>query len=299
MLSILIPTYNYNIVSLVDSLHKQLIKTKIAFEIICLDDVSDEEFVQSNIKIDQLPFTTYVVSEQNKGIAVTRQLLTKKAKYDWIILLDADTELIDDRFITKYINVVHSGYDFIFGGFAYKGTKPQSDYLLRWTYGKRCEAVSADKRNKNPYKITIAANVLVKKNIYKSFKLDSIGKQYAMDYYFGAKLKERNSSVLHIDNQVYHLGIEKSEAYLRKKEKAAETLLNLHNHKKINNHSNNLLKTFIILKKLKLNYLFSWFFNVSNKNMKQNLLGSNPWILLLQLYKLSYLCNIDLRKTDI
>ena len=289
MLSILIPTYNYNIVSLVYDLHKQLAKIGVAFEIICLDDVSDNEFVQSNIEISRLPFTRYEISKKNNGIAVTRQLLAEKAKYDWILLLDADTELIDDTFITKYIDVIYSGYDFIFGGFAYKDTKPQKDYLLRWTYGKHCEAVSADKRNKNSYKITIAANVFVKKDIYKSFNLDSIGKQYAMDYYLGATLKKNKSKVLHLDNQVYHLGIEKSEAYLRKKEQAAETLLNLYSSNNITQHSNNLLSTYIILKHLKLNYVFAGFFKICKPALQKNLLGKHPRVLLLQFYKITYI----------
>jgi len=296
MLSILIPTYNYNIVSLVDSLHKQLAKTKTVFEIICLDDVSDRKTIALNEEINKLPFTRYELSEQNKGIAITRQFLVEKAKYDWVILLDADTELIDNTFIPKYLDATNLGFNFVFGGFAYKNTKPKKNYLLRWVYGKRCEAISAYKRNKNPYKITIAANLLVKKEVYKSFNLDIIGKQYAMDYYFGAALKERNSKVLHIDNQVYHLGIEKSEAYLRKKEKAVETLLNLYRLKMIlpHSHSNNLLSIFINLKKLKLNYIFAAFFKITKPILQNNLFGKYPIVLLLQFYKISYMCYIDL-----
>ena len=40
MLSVLIPTYNYNAVSLVKELHKQLLDSNIVFEIICIDDGS-------------------------------------------------------------------------------------------------------------------------------------------------------------------------------------------------------------------------------------------------------------------
>ena len=298
MLSILIPTYNYNIVSLVNNLHKQASQAVVNFEIICLDDVSDKEIIRSNIEINKLPFTKYQLSKHNNGIAVTRQLLSESAKYDWIILIDADTELIDDAFIVNYLNAIKTGNDVIFGGFAYKNVEPHKDYLLRWKYGKRCEAVSASKRNENPYKITIAANILVKKETYKDFSLGSIGKQYAMDYYFGALLKECNSKVLHIDNQICHLGIEKSTVYLRKKERATETLLKLYRTNNIKTHSNNLLATFISFKKIKLNYLFAAFFKILKPLLKKNLLGKHPIVLLLQFYKISYMCHFDLNNKN-
>lgn len=294
MLSVLIPTYNYNITTLVGSLHKLLTKADINFEIICLDDVSNEEFFKSNIEINKLSFTTYQMSSKNNGIAVTRQLLSKMAKYDWIMLLDADTELRDNNFISNYINTINLGYDVIFGGFDYKNIKPQKDYLLRWKYGKQCEAIHADKRNVNPYKVTIAANLLIKKETYKSFNLDSIGKQYAMDYYFGAMLKENKVSVLHIDNQVYHLGIEKSEIYLRKKEKATETLLKLYHSNNIKEHSNDLLNTYIRLKQFKLNYIFATAFSLFKPLLKKNLMSNYPIIFLLQFYKISYMCHFEM-----
>ena len=166
--------------------------------------------------------------------------------------------------------------------------------MLRWKYGKKYEAVCANNRNANPYKITIAANLLVKKEVYKSFNLDTIGKLYAMDYYFGALLKKSKTKVLHLDNQVYHLGIEKSSNYLRKKELATITLLKLHNEKKITKHSNDLLKLFVFCKKIGLNYLFSLWYKLFNSAMRKNLTGKNPIIKLLQVYKLSYMCYINL-----
>ncbi len=48
MLSILIPTYNYNIVALVSEIHRQISNTEIPFEIICLDDASTV-FVAENL----------------------------------------------------------------------------------------------------------------------------------------------------------------------------------------------------------------------------------------------------------
>ena len=174
MISVLIPVYNYNINDLVSALHKQLTNSKIAFEIICLDDVSNEDIVTSNLKVTQFENTTYLLSESNCGIAITRQKLIEKAIYDWVILLDADVDFPDNNYISNYLNVINTNYDAIFGGFAYKDAPPEIEYRLRWKYGKKCEALSAKRRNKTPYKVTIAANLLIKKSTYKSLKLNLV-----------------------------------------------------------------------------------------------------------------------------
>jgi hypothetical protein len=296
MLSVLIPVYNFNVTELVKELHKQLVASNIDFEIICLDDKSKKHIIDSNLKIETLSNTSYKLSNSNNGIAVNRQMLVDLANYDWIILIDADVELKDDQFISNYLEVLDKGYNFIFGGFEYKNKAPKKSHLLRWKYGKKYEAILASSRNSNPYKVTIAANMLARKAYYMNLNLDFLGNNYAMDYLFGALLKEHNEKVLHINNQVYHLGIEDSVSYLRKKEMAVETLLKLYHSKKIKRHSNSLLKVFILLKNTKMNYLLSLWFSVFNKSIRNNLTGNKPYIILLQLYKISYMCYLDLNK---
>lgn len=296
MISVLIPVYNYNIIKLVNEIHNQLVESSIDFEIICMDDRSDQEIIESNLGIEKLSNTSYKLSKINNGIAVNRQMLVDRAIYDWILLIDADVELKDNKFIINYLEVLDKGYDYIFGGFDYKNIIPKKSHLLRWKYGKKHEAILANSRNINPYKVTIAANMLAKKEAYKKLKLDSLGNLYAMDYYFGALLEKNNEKILHINNQVYHLGIEDNASYLRKKELAVETLLKLYNSKKITTHSNSLLKVFIFLKITKMSHLLSLWFSVFNVSMRKNLTGNNPYIKLLQVYKLSYMCYLDLNK---
>ena len=102
MLSVLIPVYNYNITELVGNIHKQLIASAIDFEIICLDDKSNQDIIDNNLDIEKLSSTTYKLSDKNNGIAVNRQILVDAAKYDWIILIDADVELM--CFISEWFN---------------------------------------------------------------------------------------------------------------------------------------------------------------------------------------------------
>ncbi|MFD1163879.1 MULTISPECIES: glycosyltransferase family 2 protein [Hwangdonia] len=296
MLSILIPTYNYDIVHLVNDIHEQATKSNIEFEIIALDDVSNADTIKQNSKINVLKHTRYLVSKTNGGIAVNRQLLCDKAKFDWILLLDADMKLKDPLFISNYIDAIERNYEVIFGGIKYENEAPDSKILLRWKYGVHCEAIDAKKRNKTPYKITSAANMLIKKEVYKRFGLNSIGHSYGMDIFFGPQLKINNIPVLHINNEVFHLGLESSKTYLKKTRLAVETLLRLNHTKKIKLHENDLLKIFVLSKKTMFNYALSLFFKLFENTMTKNLLGKSPSIKLLQLYKIAYMCHFDLEK---
>ena len=296
MISVLIPVHNYEITPLVQSVHKQLTAEEIAFEIICLDDASEKSVIDKNQGVKSFSEVSYILSKENNGRAISKELLCQNAKYPWVLFLDADVELINDSYISNYLKQIKSNtvYNFIFGGFAYKKEKPKNDYLLRWKYGQKYEAISAKKRNKQPYKVTIAANLLTKKEYYLKLKINNLGNSYGMDLLLGAVLEEQKEEVLHIDNPVYHLGIEKSTDYLTKKECAAESLLELYRGGKIKKSSNNLLKTFIVLKTLKLNYIFAWLYTVLKAPLKQNLTGGNPNIKLFQFYRIAFLCSLDL-----
>ncbi len=296
MLSVLIPVYNYNITELVGNIHKQLIASAIDFEIICLDDKSNQDIIDNNLDIEKLSSTTYKLSDKNNGIAVNRQILVDAAKYDWIILIDADVELINDNYISNYLQAIEEGGKVIFGGISYKNTQPDTNSILRWKYGKECEELDAETRNKHPYKVTSAANLCIKKDVYKQFGLGAIGDSYGMDIFFGPQLKLNQVPVIHINNSVYHLGLESSSKYLDKVKFAVITLLELHYDGKIKEHENDLLKTFLSMKKTGLNYLCSRCYKVFNSLIKKQLLSKNPKIKLLQLYKILYMCYYDLNK---
>ena len=115
-------------------------------------------------------------------------------------------------------------------------------------------------------------------------------KGYGLDNYFGSLLKSHNISVKHIDNEVYHLGLESNSVYLRKKEQAAETLLSVYQDNKIVGHQNDLLRLFESFKKYGLTGVFALIHKHFNAFLKKNLLGKKPSVKLLQLYRISYLC---------
>lgn len=290
MISVLIPTYNQSVIPLVEALHKQLKASKTTYEIIVWDDGSTDTFHLQNQTITQVGHIYYFRSEDNLGSTATRRLLYKKSLYDWLLYVDADVMPKSDQFVQTYLDLIPKDYDAIYGGSAYAQVRPPDTMLLRWAYGNAKECIDAGIRNQIPYKNINSANFLIKRSVFSTINPDLEGSGYGFDLYFGALLKAHQIKVHHINNEVYHLGIESSERFLEKTRAAIDNLLHLYQEGKMKVHDNSLLHAFTRLKALGLCSMFSFYFKRNRKAMELNLLGKNPSISLFQRYKLFYMC---------
>ncbi len=290
MLSILIPVYNYNIIPLVNELHKLAIESNIKFEIICLEDGSNEYVVENKSHIKNLEYCSQIISKTNNGRIKSRQILSDTANYNWLLFLDADVIPKNNNFIKTYIEKTFNEIDAIYGGITYSNTIPNPKYILRWKYGKKYEEINANKRSLKPYKNIVSANFLIKKHTFNNINLSIKKSSYGLDNYFGYLLKKKNANILHIDNQVYHLGLEENHIYLKKIEQAVESLLWILNEQKKIKHNNTLLSLFTFLKRYRLHYIMSLFFKGFNLKIRKNLISYYPNMFFLQLYKITYMC---------
>ncbi len=297
MLSILIPTYNYNVYPLAENLQERALKSGVIFELICIDDGSYSSLNESNEKINTLPNCTFIEHDINQGRTATRQALAEKAQYDWLLFLDADVKPKNDAFFNEYISFITKSYDAIFGGFAYNQKNYTPNTSLRFNFGKKREEVDADIRNKHPYKVIISANFLIKKTIFKKINNLHLSNTYGMDYVFGSELKEKQIPIFHINNEVYHLGIDENVTFLKKTEQALNTLHTSSSKKRIKNTNISILKAYHKLKSCHLNNFFGIISKPFSQAIKNYLLKSkSPNLFLFDLYRLGYFCRI---KSDV
>ena len=149
MLSILIPTYNYNIVSLVTDLHRQAEVSNIDFEILVIDDASTDLISIEENRKETATFSNviYTISEKNYGREITRQNLAKMAQYNWLLFIDADTLPKKKTFIKEYIDSIKEGSKLVFGGIAYQNKQPNNKSILRWKYGRSREEIPRKRRS--------------------------------------------------------------------------------------------------------------------------------------------------------
>ena len=300
MLSVLIPVYNYNAVSLVQQLYNQAVKAEIPFEILLLDDNSDNTCKRENIVLRDLPNTTLFELPTKVGRAIARNYLAGQAKYDYLLFLDCDSEPIDNQFIAQYLPYCKGKSIVVCGGTAYKPQKPQADSYLRWIYGVRCETKSAKQRNKAPNSQFSTFNFLISRELFLSIRFNELLRNYGHeDTLFGLELQKQNYIITHIDNPLYHMGIDTNAVYLEKTRHGVENLKILlekypDNEELIQNIR--LLKYYVFLDRYYLLYVFLFFFRLFKRLILANFNSKYPNLTLFNVYKLGYLCSLKYRK---
>jgi cellulose synthase/poly-beta-1,6-N-acetylglucosamine synthase-like glycosyltransferase len=292
MLSILIPTYHHNALPLAEALNIQLKKINLSYEIICVDAGSSSTLNIENQKINSLKNATFIARDKNVGRNANRQFLAEQANFDWLLFIDSDTIPKHQNFIENYIPFFQKEHEAIFGGFAYQ-KNIDSKKSLRYNFGKSREEVEASKRNTVPYKVIISANFLIKKEVFIALNKQVTTNIYGLDYLFGAMLKQNNIKVFHIDNEVYHLGLDTNEEYLRKTKRAIEALTLIKQSPQIKVHDISLLKAYEKLRKTGLKNLFWHLLKITNPFIEKNLLGSKPKLFLFDIYRLGHFITLS------
>lgn len=295
MLSILIPSFNYNTFPLVQELHQQLLQQNIAFEIIVGDDAStDIETNKLNQQITSLSHCFLKVNAVNLGRGSNRNALCKIATYPWILFLDCDTIPTSSSFIGNYLNCINRNDGAVFfGGIAYTKTRPKKDELLRWIYGRTREAIPIQKRRSKSYEATLVSNILMKKQLQLDYPFNSSIYDYGFeDFVFIAELKKNHVLINHINNPVFHINLEKSDVFLEKHLKAINNLHFLIQKRVVDANETHLSRTHQWLSRFRLHSLIKVLFKNLEPSLRKNLLSNKPSLLLFDFYKLGYFCNL-------
>jgi hypothetical protein len=292
MISVLIPIYNFNVAKLVKDLHAQLTYANVVFEIILGDDTSTQQY--NNEKLAELQCVTYFSLSENIGRAKIRNLLVEKANFPYLLFMDCDAAIASSLYINNYIVEISRNATpvCIIGGVAYRKQKPNPKYYLRWDYGNKREATDADIRNVKPYKSFTFFNAVFSKSIFDIIKFDESFSTYGNeDTFFGNQLRNTKTPVIHINNTLFHDGLDTNEEYVNKVETSVDNLISLFHSKKIDINfisENRLLSIYFRCKKLLTIPLLKLFYKMFLSNIKQKIL-KKPSVLWLDVYKLGYL----------
>ncbi|WP_432410163.1 glycosyltransferase family 2 protein [Rasiella sp. SM2506] len=294
MLSILIPTYNYNVFPLAKALSAEAENISHPIEIIFLDDASSLYFAETE-KLETLPFIRYYKLAENGGRTTTRNLLAEKATYSKLLFLDADVVPVHTDFITRYLKYIDKK-GIVLGGITYKKEKPDTNEILRWTYGHARETLTVTQRNKAMYSSITTACFLIEKELFLEINKTIKIKTYGEDLLFKQKLEAQKIPVLHIDNPVYHLGLESNEQFLQKSLEAIDTTLVLEETGELPTDSRNIQKIYLKLKKWHAVPLFQLYYSTISSKVKRNLLSEDPNMRWFDLYRLQYYIQLKQKK---
>jgi glycosyltransferase involved in cell wall biosynthesis len=295
MLSILIPTYNYDVNNLVVKLQKQAAASKIIFEIIVIDDAStDKSIVGQNNKINSVTNCRYIKRSENKGRTATRQELAQNAAFNFLLFLDADVFPKYEDFITRF-HFKDLNWDLQFGGIAYESQRPHPEEILRWKYGIDRESLTLQEREKDPYLSVNSGAFLIRKEVFLNINSRLNYNSYGLDNLFKQFLQNEKVRVLHIDNPVYHLGLENTTAFIEKSKESVKTTVELEGKGLIETDLRPIQLAYLRIKKLGLLSVFNFIMKSFKALIEKNLKSGNPSLALFDLYRLQYYIELKSR----
>lgn len=292
MLSILIPTYNYDVYPLVLEIHRQCLNLNIIFEIIVIDDGSNSKTNQGNSRINLLENGSFISLNKNIGLSSNRNLLASNAKYSNLLFIDGDSIIINPNYIKDYIDALED-VDIVYGGRVHPKTVSSSKQKLRCKYGRLVEDKTALQRNLAVYKTLIFNNTLIKKERFNDIKFDSNLTKYGHeDTLFAYQVCLLNFKVKHIDNPIEHGDIDESIVFISKIKNGLDNLISLDQSNKIDPNFVKILNLYHFLKKYKLNFIVAFFYELFNTIIYKQLTSKNPSLFLFDAYRISYICSL-------
>ena len=298
MLSICIPIYNYDVTTLVKHLHQQGAALNIDFEILLMDDASQQRYKAINRECYELQHVIAIELEQNVGRSRIRNLLAQKARYPWLIFMDCDSQCPDDHYLERYLKQAKDE-GVVCGGRIYHDQPPADDTYLHWLFGTKREVKPSGTRARKPNHSFMTNNFMIAATIMKEIRFNEslIGYGHE-DTLFGLDLLKNGIKIKHIDNPLIHVGLQDAAEFLAKTREGTRNLLKVYKitgRDKALPEMAKLLKIWLIIRNLGLCRITGFFLALPETMLLKNLKGKNPSILFLDLYKLGYICRQTIR----
>jgi glycosyltransferase involved in cell wall biosynthesis len=275
-------------------LHKQATIAQMVFEILLIDDCSEEKYRLINRECEQLSGVKYLELEKNIGRSSIRNLLAKKAQYPTLLFLDCDVMITDELFLKNYLRYTNRDEAVICGGHIYQVEYPPNNKMLHWNYGLNREVKGAQMRNTQPYHSFMTSNFTITKSLFQRVSFNESLTHYGHeDTLFGLELQRQSVKIFHINNPVLHTGLETNERFLQKTRESLSNLLKIVPILKkdyLPFVKIKVLRTFLILRNTGLHFLIGFLFTIGKPIIEINLKSANPSLLLLDFYKLGYIC---------
>lgn len=293
-ISILIPCFNWDISNFIKDLHALCItESRLKkFEIICIEDGSSNYFTNKSIK--KLKNVKHEVLKENIGRSAIRNLLAKKACFEWLLFIDCDSKIATKHFVSNYIEAIeqainntHKNTTKLAQSYIYYGQtiyeKKTTKNILHQKYGNKIESV----RKKD---IFSSHHFLIRKLAFKQNQFDSKITSYGYeDILFQI---QHTCYFKYINNPLYHVGLKNNQQVIKDTESGLKNLLNYTKNKNVIQKIK-LLRWVSKLAFFGLKRPIVFIFNMCKSLILNNLLSDNPSLFLFQFYKLGFFLQME------
>ncbi len=286
-LSILIPSYNWDCLPLVQDLLQQLPEDA---EIIVGNDKSTCPVAQKAYqKIAGLKHCRVFEPAENLGRSRIRNRLFEISSGQWLLFIDCDTQVDSPHFLQNYLEATTSHpADMYYGGM--KNTpKCHKGCELRWTYESITSKLwTADYRREHPFEAFSTSNFMIRREAFAQTGFPEEITQYGYeDTILLMKLEQKGKTVWHLDNNLIHLDIDTNRNFLKKTRQALQTLHALPTDMQ---PQTQLVKTYQWLKRHHLHNAFALGHLLLLPLTRRILCSRCVCLPLFQFYKLGYYC---------
>ena len=275
MLSILIPTYNFDCSKLVEELNNQCTKANITFEIVVGNDGSTSNLDKLRSLQNSLENFRLLDFKENRGRSAIRNILINESKYDRLLFIDSDMLICKDDFIEAYLK---EDAPMVSGGIGIIDDN-NPDFILHKKYEKN--------RSEN---IATTSNLYIRKEILNEFNFIDVKKYGYEDIIFSYQVSKKYE-VKFIPNALIHCGAIRTEDYIRRLDDATEVLVDLYKNESYKEDiigCSKLLRAYLKIKNFRLLFLLG--FNIIKPIIVKQLKSKNPNLYLMDVYKLGLLC---------
>lgn len=233
MVSVLIPVFGEDVSPQLAVLAQEIKRLDYPVEVCVVDDASGKAIPPNFNGISQ---SRWEELPKNLGRSSIRNYLANQARYDILIFTDADCIPVSANFIERYRKAFQAN-QVVVGGQVFGARPVSTETYLRWNYGTHVEARSQNRRSEKPYASFMANNFCMSKSQLLTIKFDADHQGYGHeDTLFGMKLRQRKVAVVHIGNEVRHLGLETNHEFLDKTTEGVSNLVNLYQSNRLDHH---------------------------------------------------------------
>ncbi len=299
MISVGIPVFNTDVRDLVSVLAAQI--DPALQEIIVLDDGSDSDTLLVNESIASLPGVRYFHNEVNTGRICARNKIATLASHQWLLFLDADSGIIDEGFIKKYLTAIDGDAAVITGGRVYERVNPLlCEYAMHWKYGKSREG--RWRTMPGNIKGFQSNNFLIRRPVFEQISFPGNTSGYGHeDTWMGIQLEKHCFNIKHIDNPVLHLGLETTAKFLEKSGEALRNLNRLRQHcdsQTLAQHVK-LYRKYLFLRKTGMGAGVRLLYRLFRKQVERNLYSCNPDLFLFDFYRMNFFLSLNRQRAPL
>jgi GT2 family glycosyltransferase len=201
-------------------------------EAVVVDDGTGDVALDARVRaaIEDWPGPAAAVRlHQNQGRSAARNRGIKESRGQYVLFVDADMLPGDDQFLSRYLSLIERKAAAVaFGGFTTHGVAVSHDTSLHQNLSERSDCKPASERSARGPIAVASNNLLVRKDVFEAEPFDNRFTGWGWeDTEWAVRVVKAGYGLIHTENPAVHVGLDTTEAMLKKYREAGPNLARL------------------------------------------------------------------------